>query len=84
MYPYHCRFSHEGPERAPYEKGMFRFYDGLHYLEPMYPFDIIRDESRFLTLSQYNSRTVIVPPAMGYGSPCPQREHLYHSSAQCV
>ena len=30
---------------------MFWFYDGLHYPEPMYPFDIIWDEAWFLALS---------------------------------
>src|SRR3972149_4335585 len=65
MYPYHYTFSTGDPERATYEKGMFWFYDGLHYPEPMYPFDIIWDEAWFLALSQYNSRIFIVPPAMG-------------------
>ena len=44
---------------------MFWFYDGLHYPEPMYPFDIIWDEAWFLALSQFNTRIFIVPPAMG-------------------
>jgi pyruvate,water dikinase len=65
MYPYHYQFSTEDPERTKYEKSMFWFYDGLHYPEPMYPFDIIWDEAWFLSLSQYNSRIFIVPPAMG-------------------
>ena len=65
MYPYHYEFSDEDPERAKYEKGMFWFYDGLHYPEPMYPFDIIWDEAWFLSLSQYNNRIFIVPPAKG-------------------
>jgi phenol phosphorylase subunit alpha len=65
MYPYHYQFSTEDPERKKYEEGMFWFYDGLHYPEPMYPFDIIWDEAWFLSLSQYNNRIFIVPPAMG-------------------
>lgn len=65
MYPYHYRFSTDDPERTKYEEGMFWFYDGLHYPEPMYPFDIIWDEAWFLALSQYNNRIFIVPPAMG-------------------
>jgi pyruvate,water dikinase len=65
MYPYHYQFSTGDPERKKYEEGMFWFYDGLHYPEPMYPFDIIWDEAWFLALSQYNNRIFIVPPAMG-------------------
>lgn len=65
MYPYHYYFSTDNPERKKYEESMFWFYDGLHYPEPMYPFDLIWDEAWFLALSQYNSRIFIVPPAMG-------------------
>jgi pyruvate,water dikinase len=65
MYPYHYQFATEDPERKKYEEGMFWFYDGLHYPEPMYPFDIIWDEAWFLALSQFNTRIFIVPPAMG-------------------
>ena len=65
MYPYHYRFTTDDPERTKYEKGMFWFYDGLHYPEAMYPFDIIWDEAWYLALSQYNNRIFIVPPAMG-------------------
>jgi len=65
MYPYHYLYSTDDPERKKYEEGMFWFYDGLHYPEPMYPFDIIWDEAWFLSLSQYNNRIFIVPPAMG-------------------
>ncbi|MDQ1239926.1 MAG: pyruvate, water dikinase [Thermodesulfobacteriota bacterium] len=65
MYPYHYMYSTEDPERKKYEESMFWFYDGLHYPEPMYPFDIIWDEAWFLALSQFNTRIFIVPPAMG-------------------
>jgi pyruvate,water dikinase len=65
MYPYHYEFSVQDPERAKYEESMFWFYDGLHYPEPMYPFDIIWDEAWFLGLSQFNTRIFIVPPALG-------------------
>ncbi len=65
MYPYHYAFTDDNPDRAQYEKNMFWFYDGLHYPEPMYPFDIIWDEAWFLALSQYNNRIFIVPPAKG-------------------
>lgn len=65
MYPYNYQYSTENPERKKYEEDMFWFYDGLHYPEPMYPFDIIWDEAWYLGLSQFNSRIFIVPPAMG-------------------
>ncbi|MCL5124840.1 MAG: PEP-utilizing enzyme [Deltaproteobacteria bacterium] len=65
MYPYNYQFTSEDPERKDYEEKMFWFYDGLHYPEPMYPFDIIWDEAWFLGLSQFNSRIFIVPPALG-------------------
>jgi len=65
MYPYHYQFSTDDPTRAKYEENMFWFYDGLHYPEPMYPFDIIWDEAWFLALSQFNTRIFIVPPALG-------------------
>ncbi|MEW6349774.1 MAG: PEP-utilizing enzyme [Thermodesulfobacteriota bacterium] len=65
MYPYHYQFSTDNADRKKYEEGMFWFYDGLHYPEPMYPFDIIWDEAWFLALSQFNTRIFIVPPALG-------------------
>jgi phenol phosphorylase subunit alpha len=65
MFPYNYQFSTDNPERKAYEESMFWFYDGLHYPEPMYPFDIIWDEAWFLALSQFNNRIFIVPPAMG-------------------
>ncbi len=65
MYPYHYTFSTTYPERTEYEEGMFWFYDGLHYPEPVYPFDLIWDEAWYLALSQYNTRIFSVPPAYG-------------------
>jgi pyruvate,water dikinase len=65
MYPYHYLFTTDDKERTEYERNMFWFNDGLHYPEPMYPFDIIWDEAWFLALSQFNTRIFMVPPAMG-------------------
>ena len=65
MYPYHYQFSTKDKEREAYENNMFWFNDGLHYPEPMYPFDIIWDEAWFLALSQFNTRIFMIPPAMG-------------------
>lgn len=65
MYPYHYLFSTVDAERTEYEKSMFWFNDGLHYPEPLCPFDIIWDEAWFLALSQFNHRIFSVPPVMG-------------------
>ena len=65
MFPYHYQFVTDDPERKEYEDNMFWFYDGLHYPEPIYPFDIIWDEAWFLSLSQYNTRVFSVPPVYG-------------------
>lgn len=64
MYPYYYRFSMD-KEREAYENSMLWYYDGLHYPEPMYPFDLIWDEAWYLGLSQYNTRIFMVPPAFG-------------------
>ncbi|NTU60510.1 MAG: PEP-utilizing enzyme, mobile region [Deltaproteobacteria bacterium] len=53
------------PDRKTYEASAFWFYDGLHYPEPVYPFDLIWDEAWFLSLSQYNTRVFLLPAALG-------------------
>lgn len=65
MYPYQYLFSREDPERAKYESDAIWYYDGLHYPEPHYPFDLLWDEYWALTLSQYNTRHWIIPSALG-------------------
>jgi pyruvate,water dikinase len=65
MYPYQYQFVTDDPERMEYEKQAFWFYDGLHYPEPIYPFDTIWDEAWYLALSQYNNRIFQVPPVRG-------------------
>lgn len=65
MYPYHYQFSTTDPERSAHESNQLWYYDGLHYPEPHYPFDLIWDEAWFLALSQNNTRTFLVPPALG-------------------
>lgn len=65
MYPYQYQFVTDDPERQNYESNMFWFYDGLHYPEPLYPFDMIWDEAWYLALSQYNTRIFSVPPVFG-------------------
>ena len=65
MYPYQYQFVTDDPERREYEEQSFWFYDGLHYPEPIYPFDTIWDEAWYLALSQYNNRIFQVPPVRG-------------------
>jgi pyruvate,water dikinase len=65
MYPYQYQFVTDDPARNQYEKETFWFYDGLHYPEPLYPFDTIWDEAWFLALSQFNNRIFQVPPVRG-------------------
>jgi pyruvate,water dikinase len=65
MYPYNYPFSTDSAERKDYEASQFWFYDGLHYPEPIYPFDLIWDEAWYLALSQYNARIFSVPPVLG-------------------
>jgi len=65
MYPYQYQFVKDDPEQRAYEEKTFWFYDGLHYPEPLYPFDMIWDEAWYLALSQYNTRIFSVPPVFG-------------------
>ncbi len=65
MYPYQYQFVTDDPERKQYEEQTFWFYDGLHYPEPIYPFDTIWDEAWYLALSQFNNRIFQVPPVRG-------------------
>ena len=65
MYPYQYQFVSDDPVRHQYEKDTFWFYDGLHYPEPLYPFDTIWDEAWYLALSQFNNRIFMVPPVRG-------------------
>ena len=65
MYPYQYQFVTDDAVRNQYEKETFWFYDGLHYPEPLYPFDTIWDEAWYLALSQYNNRIFMVPPVRG-------------------
>lgn len=65
MYPYQYQFVTDDAARNAYEKETFWFYDGLHYPEPLYPFDTIWDEAWYLALSQFNNRIFMVPPVRG-------------------
>ncbi len=62
MFPYYALFSEE--RRASEEiRGWFR--DGMHFPEPMFPFDFVTADSPYLSLGQANSRIFLVPPALG-------------------
>lgn len=62
MYPYYMLFS-DG--RKDFEESKFWLCDLLHHPEPFYPFDTLWYEYWWLSLSQYNTRVFIVPPALG-------------------
>lgn len=65
MYPYYYLFGGDNPEKNAYEDNRFWFYDGLHYPEPMYPFDLLWDDMWHITLSQNNTRLFLIPTAKG-------------------
>jgi pyruvate,water dikinase len=62
MYPYYSLFSEERRE-SEQVRGWFR--DGMHFPEPMFPFDFVTADSPYLSLGQANSRIFLVPPALG-------------------
>jgi pyruvate,water dikinase len=62
MYPYYALFSEERRE-SEQARGWFR--DGMHFPEPMFPFDFVTADSPYMCLGQANSRIFAVPPALG-------------------
>jgi pyruvate,water dikinase len=62
MYPYYALFSEERHES---EEGRGWFRDGMHFPEPMFPFDFVTADSPYMCLGQANSRIFAVPPALG-------------------
>ncbi|MGA9372417.1 MAG: PEP-utilizing enzyme [Solirubrobacterales bacterium] len=62
MFPYYALFSEE---RRSSEESRGWFRDGMHFPEPMYPFDFVTADSPYLCLGQANSRIFAVPPALG-------------------
>src|SRR5207247_90816 len=61
MYPYYMRFSEE---RRVADEARCWFFDGMHFPEPMFPFDTVTADSPFMSLGQINSRIFVVPPAL--------------------
>jgi pyruvate,water dikinase len=62
MYPYYALFS---VERRDSEEARGWFRDGMHFPEPMFPFDFVTADSPYMCLGQANSRVFAVPPALG-------------------
>jgi pyruvate, water dikinase len=62
LYTYSSLFSEE---RRDYEDGGFWFQDGVHWPEAMTPWDVTFLEYALASLSQYNTRHYLIPPALG-------------------
>ncbi|HQR27890.1 MAG TPA: PEP-utilizing enzyme [Nocardioides sp.] len=62
LYTYSSLFS---AERREYEEGGFWFQDGVHWPEAMTPWDVTFLEYALASLSQYNTRHYLIPPALG-------------------
>jgi pyruvate,water dikinase len=62
LYTYSTLFSEE---RRDYEEGGFWFHDGVHWPEAMTPWDTTFLEFAIASLSQYNTRHYMIPPAYG-------------------
>ncbi len=62
LYTYSLPFSED---RRDYEDSMFWFQDGVHWPEALTPWDATWLEYALASLSQYNTRHVMIPPALG-------------------
>lgn len=62
MYPEYCRFS---PERREAEEARLWFYNGMHFPEPISPFDIITAEAFYVAIGEMSGRFFCIPPALG-------------------
>ena len=62
LYTYSSLFSED---RREYEDGAFWFHDGVHWPEAMTPWDTTFLEYAIASLSQYNTRHYLIPPALG-------------------
>ncbi len=62
LYTYSLPFSED---RREYEDSMFWFQDGVHWPEVMSPWDATFYEFAIASLSQYNTRHYLIPPALG-------------------
>ena len=62
LYAYSSLFSED---RREYEDSMFWFQDGVHWPQVLTPWDATFFEFAITSLSQYNTRHLLVPPANG-------------------
>jgi len=62
LYSYSLPFSED---RREYEDSMFWFQDGVHWPEVTSPWDATFYEFAIASLSQYNTRHYLIPPALG-------------------
>jgi pyruvate, water dikinase len=62
LYPYYTVFS---ADRREYEDSMFWFQDGIHWPEVITPWDVTFFDYAIYSLSQYNTRHYLIPPALG-------------------
>ncbi|MEA2057129.1 MAG: hypothetical protein U9O63_00280, partial [Actinomycetota bacterium] len=62
LYTYSLPFS---DDRRDYEDSVFWFQDGIHWPEVLTPWDATFYEYAIASLSQYNTRHYLIPPALG-------------------
>ncbi|HEY5202361.1 MAG TPA: PEP-utilizing enzyme [Acidothermaceae bacterium] len=62
MYPYYNRFLESRRDRDS-KRTWFR--NGMHFPEPMPPFDIVTSDSAFMSTGVMNTRVFALPPALG-------------------
>jgi len=62
LYTYSLPFSED---RREYEESMFWFQDGVHWPAVLSPWDATFLEFALASLSQYNTRHYLIPPALG-------------------
>lgn len=62
MYPYYLLYSEDNRE---YEEDALWFWDSMHHMEVLTPFDTISHEAWGAGLGDFNSRIFPVPPAYG-------------------
>ncbi|ACZ40230.1 PEP-utilizing enzyme [Sphaerobacter thermophilus] len=62
MYPYYVLFSED---RRADEENRLWFYNGMHFPEPITPFDIITAEAAYVAIGEMSTRIFCIPPAKG-------------------
>jgi pyruvate,water dikinase len=62
MYPYYLLFD---DARRDEDEKRFWFYNGMHFPEPMPPFDLITAESCYLSIGRYQGRVFSIPTVLG-------------------